>query len=350
MRSTFLVALLGYASAQSYTLGKGAALPAKSDPVYSCAAGFTLNGKTCEKTVTAAPQVVCHQGQLQGLECVIQTAKTARCPPGSVPEGKSCAATSQTAATPFCPNGFTEGFGDCELTEQLPLIEVCEVGSREGPQCVVTQVAQYQQQKFCPAGFEEHAKGGCWKTEQYNCSPLNQGKGGSALRGLIGKEGGVGLGLAGRGSSGPAQNVKVHVISQTCERKEAAPYVVEKSCPAGMTDIGTGCVLKNYFPTTQRCSNGGPIEACFTTRKAPLQHTCAPGAQLQGQACITRTAVQEESFCATGYDNGNACVQTFAPAQVCQSGLQLSGGLCVGVQTAQPIVTRTISCLGKNCA
>lgn len=341
MRSTFLVALLGYASAQSYTLGKGAAHTTRSDPVYSCPAGFALNGKTCEKTVTAAPQVVCHQGQLQGLECVIQSPKTARCPPGTVPEGKACVTHNQAPATGFCPNGFQEGFGGCEMTEQLPLIEVCEIGSREGPQCVTTELAAYNQQQFCPAGFEELAKGGCWKSTVYDCTPLNRGKGGLALRGLVGKEG---------GSSGPANNAKLNVLSQTCERKEAAAYITERSCPASYTDIGTGCVLRNYFPTQTRCSNGGPLETCFTTRTAPLQYTCGPGETLSGQQCLSKTIVPEESFCAIGYDNGAMCTQTFAPAQVCAGGLTLTGGLCVGTETAQPLVSRTIVCQGKGCA
>lgn len=347
MRSTFLVALLGYASAQSYTLGKGAALPMKTDPVYSCPAGFGLNGKTCEKTVTAAPQVICNQGILQGLECVIETPKTARCPAGTIQQGKQCVQQLQQAAAAFCPAGFVEGYGGCEMTEQLPLIEVCEIGSREGPQCATVDVAPYNAQQFCPAGFEEHAKGGCWRSTTYDCTPLQRGKGGLALRGLLGKEGGMG-GMGG-GMSAPVTNAKVNVIQQTCERKEAAAYVTEKSCPAGFTDTGNGCMVKNYFPTTQRCSNGGPIEACFTTRNAPFQYQCPAGTQQNGQTCVSTLSQPEETFCSIGFDNGLNCLQTFAPQQVCAPGLTLSGGICLGTETAPPQVTVTVTCTGKNC-
>jgi len=338
MRSTFLVALLGYASAQ-YGKG-GAGLPMRTDPIYSCPAGFNLNGKTCEKTITSAPQVVCNQGILQGLECVIETPKTARCPPGTIQQGKNCVQQISAPAQAFCPSGFIETFGGCEMTEQLPLIEVCEIGSREGPQCATVDVAPYNTQQFCPPGFEEHAKGGCWRTTTYDCTPLQRGKGGLALRGLIGKEG---------GSSAPVTNAKVNVIQQTCERKEGAAYITERSCPGGFTDNGSGCMVKNYFPTTQRCSNGGPIEACFTTRAAPLNYTCPAGTQQNGQACISTVSQPEETFCSIGFDNGLGCIQTFAPQQVCPGGLTLSGGICLGQETAPPQVTVTVTCTGKNC-
>jgi len=339
MRSTFLVALIGVAAAQPLQYHNKGSARTQTEPVYSCPFGFSLNGKTCEKTVTEAPNVVCAQGTLRGLECIIETPKTSRCPAGTTPQGKQCITQLSQPAQKFCPAGFTETFGGCEIQEQLPLIEVCEIGSREGPQCATVDVAPYQRQQYCPPGFEEHAKGGCWRSITYDCTPLQTGKGGLALRGLVGKEGGMTVPV----------NPKVNVIQQTCERKEAAAYVTEKSCPSGFTDNGTGCMVKNYFPTTQKCSNGGPIEACFTTRSAPFQHDCPAGTTQQGKQCISTQTQPEESFCTTGYDNGLNCIQTFAPQQVCPAGLQLTGGVCIGTESAPPQVTVTVTCTGKNC-
>lgn len=343
MRSTFLVALIGTAAAQSGLMhGKGAAYPQRqqTDPVYTCPGDFNLIGKTCERQITATPVTVCAQGTLRGMECVIETPKQNRCPVGTIPQGKQCITQLQQPANEFCPAGFTPSINGCEMTEQLPLVEVCEIGSREGPQCATVDVAPYNVQQFCPPGFEEHAKGGCWKTTTYDCTPLQTGKGGLALRGLIGKEGGMSV---------PVTNAKVNVIQQTCERKEAAAFVTEKNCPAGYTDTGAGCMQKNYFPTTTRCSNGGPVETCFTNRQAPYQFDCPAGTTMQGNVCLSQQIHPEEAYCATGYDNGYACAQTFAPQIICENGLTLSGGICLGVETTQPQVTVTVTCTGKNC-
>lgn len=341
MRSTFIVALIGTASAQGYgTQGKGAAARQSTDPVYSCPLGFALNGKTCEKQITSAPQTVCSQGRLQGMECIIETPKTARCPAGTVQQGKQCVISQTTPAHKLCPAGFTETFTGCEATQQLPLMEICEIGSREGPQCATVDVAAYITNQYCPPGFDEHGKGGCWRTTTYDCTPLQTGKGGMTLRGLIGKGGGMQV---------PVTNAKVNVIKQTCERKEGAAYVTDKNCPGGFTDTGSGCMMKNFFPTTQKCSNGGPIETCFTILAAPFQFDCPAGTTMNGQACLSQQTVPEEVFCAIGYDNGVACTQSFQPHQVCDAGLTLSGGICIGQETAQPQVTVTVTCTGKNC-
>jgi len=343
MRSTFFVALIGSAAAQPvWTQGKGAAVPARqqSVPVYTCPLGYNLNGKTCEKQITASPNTICTQGVLRGQECIIETPKQARCPPGTTLQGKQCIEQLQQPANKFCPPGFLETFNGCELTEQLPLVEICEIGSREGPQCATVDLAPYNTNKYCPPGFEEHAKGGCWKSTTYDCTPLQRGKGGMSLRGLIGKEEGMRLPV----------NPKVNVIQQTCERKEAAAFVTDRSCPAGFTDSGAACMLKNYHPTTTKCSNGGPLEACFTTRNAPYQFDCPLGTQAQGQLCFSQKSLPEERFCAIGYDNGANCLQTFQPQIVCEAGLTLSGGICIGSETAPPQVTVTVTCTGKNCA
>eukprot|EP01053_Blabericola_migrator_P005078 Blabericola_migrator_1__5077@NODE_2629_length_2514_cov_84_416428_g1649_i0_p1_GENE_NODE_2629_length_2514_cov_84_416428_g1649_i0NODE_2629_length_2514_cov_84_416428_g1649_i0_p1_ORF_typecomplete_len338_score45_98_NODE_2629_length_2514_cov_84_416428_g1649_i012362249 len=334
MRSTFLVALIGSASA----------LPARTqtDPVYSCAPGFNLIGKTCERPITAPAQIVCNQGVLQGDICVVETPHNARCPPGTTKQGKQCVAPVVAPARPLCPPGFLDTGLGCEITEQLPLIEVCDIGSREGPQCATVDVAPYIINQYCPPGFEEHAKGGCWKSTVYDCTPLQTGKGGLAgLRGLVGKE---------QGMSVPVNNAKVNVIQQTCERKESAAMITDRQCPAGYTDTGAGCLLKNYFPTTTKCSNGGPVETCFTTRPAAYTYDCTPGTILQGQTCHSQTVHPEEIYCPIGMDNGFACVQQFPAAHICEPGLQLNGNICIGTETAPPQVTVTVTCTGKNCA
>lgn len=343
MRSTFLVALIGSTAAQ-WTAGKGAALPARSqtEPVYTCPPGFNLIGKTCEKPITAAPHVICPQGTLQGDICVIETPRTARCPLGTTKQGKQCVAPVVQPAQKYCPAGFVDTGLGCEMTEQLPLIEVCEIGSREGPQCATVDIVPYITNQYCPPGFDEHAKGGCWKSTIYDCTPLQTGKGGLAgLRGLVGKEGGM---------SAPVTNAKVNVIQQTCERKESAALITDRQCPGGFTDTGAGCMQKNYFPTTTKCSNGGPVETCFTTRPAPYQQQCAPGTTLQGQTCHSQITQPEEVFCAIGIDTGYACLQQFPTNLTCEPGLILNGNLCIGTETAPPQVTVTVTCTGKNCA
>lgn len=342
MRSSFLLALIGTAAAQRYqTVGKGSVGPRQqTEPVYSCPPNFNLNGKTCERQTTGPVQTLCTQGTLQGDICVIETPKQTRCPIGSILQGKQCVTPNQTPANRFCPFGFVETFSGCEANEQLPLVEICEIGSREGPQCVTVDLLPYTTNQYCPPGFEEAAKGGCWRATVYDCTPLQKGKGGMAgLRGLAGKG----------GMTVPVTNAKVNVIKQTCERKEAAAYVTDRSCPAGFLDTGSGCMQKNYFPTTTRCSNGGPVETCFTAKNAPFQYDCPPGTQMQGQNCISQQTMPEESFCAQGYDNGFTCVQQFQPTVRCEPGLQLSGNICIGHETAPPQVTVTVTCTGKDC-
>jgi len=323
-----------------YGGGKGAVAPNRQEtaPVYSCPAGFDLKGKTCEKHITGQPRTVCSQGTLRGMECIIETPKQARCPAGAIQQGKNCIEQIQEPARRFCPAGFMESKNGCETQEQLPLLEVCEMGTREGPQCVTLEIAPPNVRKFCPPGFEEAAKGGCWKVTTYDCTPLQHGKGGAGLRGMIGKE----------GMSVPVKP-KVSVIQQTCERKEGAPYQTEKDCPPGYTDSGKNCILKNYTPTSTKCSNGGPIETCFTVRQAPIQWECPAGTQMQGQICTSQRKLPEEFICTTGFDNGNSCIQNFHPNQVCDAGLTLSGGICIGLETAPPQVTVTVTCTGKNC-
>lgn len=344
MRTSFLLALIGSAAAQSfYQGGKGAVSIAprqQTEPVYSCPAGYNLNGKTCERQLTAPPVTLCQQGHLQGDVCIIETEKQARCPPGTVLQGKQCVSTLQQPANRFCPFGFTETISGCEANEQLPLIEICEIGNREGPQCATVDLAPYNVNQFCPPGFEEAAKGGCWRSTVYDCTPPQHGKGGMAgLRGLAGKG----------GMTVPVTNAKVNVIKQTCERKEGAAYISDRTCPAGFTDTGSGCMQKNYFPTTTRCSNGGPVEACFVVRNAPFQYDCPAGTQMQGQICLSHQVLPEETFCAQGYDNGLTCLQQFPPVIRCDPGLQLSGNICVGIETAPPQVTVTVTCTGKDC-
>ncbi|EZG43817.1 putative oocyst wall protein [Gregarina niphandrodes] len=327
MRSVFVAALIGSAVAQ-----KGRQ---SSDPVYTCPAGFNLNGKICERQTTAQPQLICHQGVLSGLECLTETPKSTRCPPGTLQSGKQCITSQEFPPVKVCPTGFVETLAGCEAQQPLPLIEVCEIGSREGPECVTAETAPYVVSQKCPPGFEEAAKGGCWKKTTYDCTPAFAGKGG--LRGLIGE-----LGVA------PA-NAKAQVIKQTCERKEAAPYLTDKVCPAGFEDNGiNGCIKKHFHPVITKCSNGGAASQCFTTRTVPFEQECETGV-MTGKMCRIQKTVAPETFCATGYDNGQACVQAHPTAPVCAPGLTLTGGLCVGSETAQPEVTVTLTCTGKNC-
>jgi len=327
MRSVFVAALIGSAVAQ-----KGRQ---SSDPVYTCPAGFNLSGKVCERQTTAQPQIVCHEGVLAGLECLTELPKSTRCPIGTVQTGKGCTSTQEQLPLKVCPSGYTETLAGCEVQVPLPLIETCEVGSREGPDCVTAETAPYNVIQRCPPGFEEAAKGGCWKKTTYDCTPAFSGKG---LRGLIGE-----LGMA------PPAAAKAHVIKQTCERKEAAPYVTEKSCPSGFTDNGIdGCVKKSFHPLITKCANGGAASQCFTTRAVPFELECEVGI-LRGNTCVIQKNAAPESYCATGFDNGAACVMSHPSTPVCPPGLTLSGGLCLGLETAQPEVTVTLTCTGKNC-
>lgn len=352
-----------------------------------CPPGFNLAGKKCEQTTQSPPQIYCLVGNLVGDQCVATAPMVKQCPLGSAPEGKSCTVVQTMPATTFCPPGFADEGNVCTTRTPLPLAEVCEIGHADGSgMCIHIETAEKVIRTFCPPGYYDEGKG-CMKVTEYDCSPavINKkaapapppiypigkkakkyGGGGYGLRMLGAKKFNIYAPPAPLPAPPPSKAAvpipmpappilappppTVQVIRQSCQRKDFAPPVVESHCPDGFVELGKKCQLVKRFPPMQKCSNGGPANACEDVRTVGKETKCGKGV-LVGQVCQWKEPMPQEAVCPAGtHMTGKGdCQQTTAPLARCPPGTTLEGRTCIGVNIAEPIGTVTVPCTGKGC-
>ncbi|EZG61143.1 putative oocyst wall protein [Gregarina niphandrodes] len=352
MRSFVTLAFVGIAASQK---------SATTDPVYSCPAGFTLNGKTCRRQVSSPASLFCPVGVLENGQCIAPGQKDSHCPVGTTPVAGGCQSRSQTPAERVCPPNTHDIGGECQTYGVTGIVEVCQTGELINGECVTYEPVAQLKGKRCPAGYTEQ-KGSCYKTAQMDCTPPHQGKRLLQAKGAMPTHGKGTVNLAApylaahlEPATAPKYvptPAKLAVTQKQCEVKLEAAVNNEANCPAGtVAHHATGCATKHVEPSAVACSLGESY-LCFPASPAPSTLRCPQGYNLLGDMCVKTTVSPRAVACAEGSilaPNGQ-CIQILGgPQPRCPPGQQVSGTMCLGSETVPPQVQVTVTCTGKDC-
>jgi len=344
-----------YAATPSY--GKGYQPQPRPASSMSCPPQYRLEGKMCVSNITEAAQGYCPGGMMQGPGGCIATAPLMQnCPYGSSPSGKGCSIEEFADLVASCPIGYSDNGKTCSKQVNVAPVPSCPPGSQMyGGQCKISESAPMQTSSSCPAGYMQEGGKGCVRTSTYDCTPP-QRPGKKNLRFLGHKSGS-------KKHSAPAYTGKkgvpapqIQVVQQTCERKEYADMITQSFCPQGFTSSGKACTRTSSLPAQMICPGGGMAGGkggCSRMETSPKAYNCPSGYQAAGKSrkCIKRRSVPMQSSCPPGFNQGGkgGCTRSQPMQYKCRNGLQLQGNMCVGTKTTEPIVTTTVTCVGKGC-
>eukprot|EP00923_Selenidium_pygospionis_P038227 GHVN01066783.1.p1 GENE.GHVN01066783.1~~GHVN01066783.1.p1 ORF type:complete len:605 (-),score=26.36 GHVN01066783.1:721-2535(-) len=244
-----------------------------AQPEMTCATGYSTNGSTCEVTVSNAPSYKCN-AESQG--------------------NGGCYATEFSNPITVCPDGYTKSGSQCSRTSVAPQVSSCPVNTAE-PDCATfseklpgsENVVYAAATVSCPEGFHL-LKAAAWGRNQGRC---------------------------------------VKAVF------EAPTY----GCPNGQTQV-------NRF----ECANPHPKMSTQSDQHVPKQHTCPSGWYENRDSCHREVSAPAVPYCADGSEIYNgACATEVGALTGCPDGSSEAKGQCWVRSTVSPIPVETVVC--HNC-